>query len=424
MSQLGKPAVVAAFFLAMISGPVVVEASEQAPTCRGAEGFSADFDGRRTFLWHPDRLAKARDGVSEGQWKVASKALMDAAGRAMLASPYTVVDKTRLPASGDPHDYTSLGPYWWPDPGRPEGRPYVRRDGRFNPERSSQAYDLTDLENMSQDVQSLALAYYLTGDSRYAVKASGLVRTWFLEPETRMNPNLEHAQSIPGRVAGRAEGVIDVHRLVRVIESVGLLAPSGELTEAETRQLKSWFGELARWMETSAIGKEERAKDNNHGVYYDMLLSHFALFSDDEDTARRTIEASKRNRLAAQIDSRGALPEELERSRSLHYTAWTLNAAMDLADLGRCVGVDLWEYPNGGSPLLRSAVDFVAPYVGNEQAWPWPELDKSGTIGLYEILIRAGWAWDQPRYLQLAQHYAQRYADRPVNLLLPAFPEP
>lgn len=400
------------------------EAPAEARVCRGADGFAAAFDGRRTFLWRPERLEQVRAGMPGGGWAAARESLLRAAERAMASGPYTVVDKTRLPASGDPHDYTSLGPYWWPDPERPDGRPYVRRDGRFNPERDGDAYDLTDLDDLSRDVQALALAYYFTGDGRFARKAASLVRTWFLDPATRMNPNLEHAQSVPGRVAGRAEGVIDAHRLVGVVESIGLLGPSGELTEAENARLRGWFGELSRWMQTSRIGREERAKDNNHGVYYDLLLSQFALFSGDADTARRTLESARRKRLDAQIDRRGALPKELARTRSLHYSTWTITAAMDLADLGRCVGVDLWRHRDPQRPLLRAAVDFVAPYAGNEQAWPWPELDRKDTIGMYEMLIRAGWAWNEPRYLQRAAQYAPRYADRPINLLLPAFPMP
>ena len=120
--------------------------------------------------------------------------------------PYTVVDKTRTPASGDKHDYMSMGPYWWPDRSTPNGLPYVRRDGVMNPERETDAFDLADLEAMSQDVQALSLAYYFTGDERYAAQAAAFVRSWFLTPETRMNPNLNHGQAVPGRVSGRAEG--------------------------------------------------------------------------------------------------------------------------------------------------------------------------------------------------------------------------
>ena len=43
--------------------------------------------------------------------------------------PWSVMDKQHVPPSGDKHDYMSLGPYWWPDPDKPDGLPYIRRDG-------------------------------------------------------------------------------------------------------------------------------------------------------------------------------------------------------------------------------------------------------------------------------------------------------
>lgn len=391
--------------------------------CNGTAGFADSFEGRRTFLWQPDRLERARSSVQAGGLSSAKAELIAAAEQAMSQGPYTVTAKARAPASGDLHDYTSLGPYWWPDPSKPDGRPYVRRDGRFNPERDGDDFDLTRLESMSRDVQSLSLAYFITGEQRYAAKAASLVRTWFIATESRMNPNLAHAQSIPGRVAGRAEGIIDAHRLVRVVESIGLLEPSGELGAQESARLKAWFGALVEWMATSAIGRAEREKNNNHGVYYDALISHFALFAGNEQLAERTIRRAGARRLRPQIGSNGGMPGELKRTRSLHYTTWTLTAMMNLADLGNCVGVDVWNYPSPDRPLIRTAVDFLVPYVGSEHQWPWPELDRTEHSGIQEVLIRAGWAWQEPSYIELAARYSERYRSLPRNVLLPAFPD-
>ncbi|NJN33337.1 MAG: hypothetical protein HC817_02855 [Saprospiraceae bacterium] len=73
---------------------------------------------------------------------------------------YSVVDKKEVPPSGDKHDYMSIGPYWWPDTTKPDGLPYIRRDGERNPE----YYDVTDASyrsKMSTESEHLALAYYL-----------------------------------------------------------------------------------------------------------------------------------------------------------------------------------------------------------------------------------------------------------------------
>lgn len=47
---------------------------------------------------------------------------------------YTIINKTIMPPSGDIHDYVTMAPYWWPDPTKPDGIPYIYKDGQINPE--------------------------------------------------------------------------------------------------------------------------------------------------------------------------------------------------------------------------------------------------------------------------------------------------
>lgn len=380
--------------------------------CNGAAGYAADFGGRRTFLWRPQWLNAIKSG--NGNSARIRNQVVSRANLAMRHGPYTVTDKTKTPASGDKHDYYSMGPYWWPDPAKPNGEPYLRRDGVANPERNSESFDAKDLSSLSEDVAALSLAYFYTDRPAYAQKAASLIRAWFLDPATRMNPNFAYSQAIPGVSSGRAEGVIDGHRLVGIIESVGLLTPSGALSETEMEGLRSWFGALAGWMQTSEIGQEERAKANNHGIFYDFLLSHFSLFAGNTQTATSVIRDFPQVRMARQFGIDGRLEEELARTRSWHYVNWTLGATGKLAGLGECVGQDLWRATTTDGRSLRRSISWLSAYVAREDKWTFPEsaFSPGGNLrGAREIALETfrilAWGFGDTDLDQLADYYGR-----------------
>lgn len=364
----------------------------QQPVCNGAEGYSAAFGGRRTFFLAPDVMIRLKAAIAtDPAVKAAHAALLARAEKAMARPLYTVVDKRTVPPSGDRHDYLSIGPYWWPDPSKPDGLPYIRRDGEINPDRDTDKYDVTDLEGMSADFETLSLAYYFSGEARYADHAARLVRTWFLDPKTRMNPNMNHAQAVPGREEGRAEGVLDTSRLERVVDGIGLIGLSGKLTDAERKGLEKWFSDYLDWMQTSRNGKAENAAKNNHGMWFDAQTAQFALFARRPEMTKAVAEAFARKRMAPQITAEGKMPLELARTRSLHYSIYALFAAYDVADMGKCVGIDLWNRQEDGKSL-RLATDYLAPYYRKVEAWPMPEL-RPDAGELDELLRRARGAW-------------------------------
>jgi hypothetical protein len=416
-AQAQAPAKPAAAAKPAHAAPAYAPAAADGAQCRGAEGFAADFGGRRTFNWRPERLTAAKAALTSPQVAPAYAALLERADKALKGPTYTVVDKTKVPPSGDKHDYMSLAPYWWPDPDKKGGLPYVRRDGSTNPERNGPGYDVKDLDAMSGAVETLALAYYFSDDPRYAAKAAELLRVWFLDPATRMNPRLTYAQAVPGVSDGRGAGLIDGQRLVRVVDAIGLLGPSGAVKPAEVEGLQQWFTDYVQWMATSPTGREARAAKNNHGLWYDYQITIFALFAGMDDVARTVVSQTPR-RLAAQIEPDGRLPLELERTRSLHYSAFALDAAARVAELGRCVGLDLWAFQTADGRGLRKAIDYVGPYAGREKAWPGKELDEEFSHHLYEVLTLASRRYPDGPYGRQAAAIADRYARTNLALTL------
>jgi hypothetical protein len=346
----------------------------------------------------PQAMAVNRDRArrSDPALAPALAALREEADQAMKDGPYSVTQKKHPSLAGDPHDYVSLAPYFWPNPDAKDGLPYVRHDGRRNPE--AREYDARGFSSMSGDVHTLALAWYLTGDDAYAARAALLLRTWFLDPATRMNPNLQHAQLVRGVNDGRGTGIIESNRLLPVVDAIGLLHGSRAWTEQDQQGMRAWFDEFANWMRQSKNGKAESAARNNHGTWYDVQLATYLLFLGNDGDARNVVEQAKTRRIASQIQPDGSLPLEQARTNSLGYTVFDIKALTELADLGRRVNVDLWNYQTVDGRGIRQAVDYTLPYVLGEKKWGHEQISPFNQEGFLEPLRRAAAAYDDPRY--------------------------
>jgi len=299
----------------------------------------------------------------------------------------SVMDKKEPPPSGDKHDFVSQAPYYWPDTNSPDA-PYVRRDGERNPE-SGKNSDAGNLYFISQSAHTLALAYYFTGDEKYAAKAAAFTRVWFLDPATRMNPNLTYGQGIPGTVEGRSAGLIVGRSFALEVDAIGLLAGSTNWTAADQEGMVAWAREYFHWLRTSSIGKGEDNATNNHGTWYDVQAISLALFLGDTSFVREKVLAARQVRIDREIQPDGKMPRELARTMSFHYSIFNLTAEMQLADLASRVGIDLWHYqgPNGQSIL--KALEFMAPYSDPARKWPYHELRAPNRDALGMLLLRA-----------------------------------
>jgi len=328
------------------------------------------------------------------------------AQKALSAGPFSIVNKSVTPPSGDKHDYLSQAPYFWPDPKSPNGLPYIRRDGERNPE-INKITDHLSLDDLEDAVETLALAYYFKSDEAYATKAVSLLRAFFLDPATRMNPNLEYGQFIPGVNTGRGIGLIETRGLARVVDAIGLLADSKTLTESDERGLKGWFSQFLQWMLDSKNGREEAAAKNNHGTYYDVQVVSYALFVGRRDLAKQVLEQARSKRIATQIEPDGRQPLELARTKAWGYSNGNLDGLMQLATLGEYVGVDLWNFRTGDGRSIRKALDFLVPVALGESKWQYQELGGVKPESLFPLMRRA----------------ASVYRDKPYQSVMAKVPE-
>ncbi|MEO6392866.1 MAG: alginate lyase family protein [Pyrinomonadaceae bacterium] len=296
------------------------------------------------------------------------------AQKALGIPALSITAKTALPPSGDKHDYLSQAPYWWPNPDKPTGLPYIRRDGETNPE-IKQIPDHAVLDQMINAVITLAAAYYFTGKEAYAAKAAEILRGWFLDPKTKMNPNLEFAQAIPGVNTGRGIGIIETRNLPYVIDAIGLLNGSRPWGAADQAGIQSWFVKFLAWLTESPNGRDESDEKNNHGTFYDVQVVAYSLFTGKTEAAKKALESAKKIRIVEQLEPDGRQPLELARTKSWNYSNMNLEGLLMLAALGESAGVDLWNYKAADGRSIRRAIDFLFPFALNPKTWTYKQIE-------------------------------------------------
>lgn len=336
----------------------------------------------RTAVLDGERLQQTRLRLDRGdpQLRRAVKDLTARADSWLAQGPWTVVDKPKPAPGGDVHDYLSQAPYWWPTQpstdDNPWGCPYEQRDGQRNPEVDT-GTDRQDVEKVFDSTYDLTLAWYYTGKQRYAEKAASVLRTWFLDPATKMNPNLDHAQFIPCKYDGRAIGIIDFSQsYTSVVDAVAILGTGAPgWSKSDRSAMAKWNKDFLGWLVHSEFGEQESAAQNNHGTFYDMQVAALAYATGDTALARRTVLDARARRIDPQIAGDGSQPQELARTRSWHYSTFDLVAYTRLAAIGRHVGVDLWSHQGPAGQSLFKAVDYLLPAATGAARWPHPELE-------------------------------------------------
>lgn len=341
--------------------------------------------------------------------------ILKAANAALSLQPITITKYRAKLSEGGPHDFYSNGDYWWPNPNTTNGLPYVQRDGQSNPGNFT-AHRKCVLE-LRDAVAALGAAYRITREDRYAAKAAELVRVFFLDPATRMNPSLNYAQAIPGITPGRGIGIIDTLHLIEVPLAVNELAKSKAFPPEVLAGVKQWFRDYSDWMITSKNGQDEANTKNNHAVAYWLQIASFARLTGDEAKLAECRRRFKEVFVAVQMTNDGSFPQELRRTKPYAYSIFQLDNLTALAQIAATPEDDLWQFtlPDGRS--LKKAMEFLYPYLADKSTWPRPPDVQAwdGWPARQPSLLFAGLAYREPKYLELWRRLAPDPTDAEVK---------
>ena len=302
----------------------------------------------------------------------------------MLKQPiYSVMDKAQAGPSGDKHDFVSYAPYWWPDPAKPDGLPYIRKDGHTNKE----MVDKGDAGNFSATVRAIRIlteAFVATNEPKYADNAVRRINKWFVNPATRMNPDLEYGQAIMGRTTGRGAGLISMRGLIEITAAVKDLKKKKVWVEADDKPLREWFSAYLKWLESSEIGLAEKQAKNNHGSWYAAQAMAIELYLGRKQQAKNRAQAL-RERIAWQIEPDGRQPLETSREDGFSYSVFNLEALAVAANVAEPLGVNLWKFKTPDGRCMQVAFEYLEPFAAGSKTWPHKQLKNISPNALAKI---------------------------------------
>jgi hypothetical protein len=329
--------------------------------------------------------------------------ILKAAAVALEQEPLTITKIHAALSKGGEHDFYSNADYFWPNPKTTNGLPYVNRDGQTNP--GNFVAHRQAVRQLSDAIAALGAAYAITGDDRYAKKSADLLRVFFLDPATRMNPSLQYAQAVPGVSTGRSYGIIDTLHIVEIPKAIEAMEKSPAFPAADLAGLKQWFADYITWMTTSKNGITESNAKNNHAVAFWLQVAVFAQFTGDEkelaECRRRFKEVFVPNQMAAN----GSFPAELARTKPYGYSIFQLDNMATLCQVLSTPDDNLWNFALPDGRGIRQAVAYLYPFLTDKSSWPlkpdvqawagWPAREPS--------LLFAGLAFGNVKYLDLWQ---------------------
>jgi hypothetical protein len=294
--------------------------------------------------------------------------VLRAAGVYLQEPPRTIVSAPAPRSAGGLHDYFSEADYFWANPKDPRG-PYINRDGESNPANFN-AHRLL-LIRLSIQMPALAAAWLLTKRKDFAAHAAAHLRAWFIEPATRMDPNLQYAQAVHGVTTGRSWGIIDTLHLVEVAQATIVLHNGGALSETDWQGVRHWFAEYLNWMQTSDPGQKERDAKNNHGSCWLLQAVAFALLAGDDDALPGLRDRFQNAIIPTQVAADGSFPLELNRTKPYGYSLFNLDALGMLAHVLSTESRNLWDFALPDGCGLANCFRFMTPFITNKRSWPY-----------------------------------------------------
>jgi hypothetical protein len=213
-----------------------------------------------------------------------------------------------------------------------------------------------------------------------------MLKVFFLDADTKMNPNLNYAQYIPGINDGRGIGIIETAGLINIPDAMAFLQGSKSLNADVSNGIKKWFNDYLIWLQTSNNGIAESKEKNNHGTIYDLQIIDFAMYLGNNELAKNIIQQQTIPRMEVQFKPDGKQPLELARTKSWGYSNMNLLAWCRLAVLAKKQNIDLWNYQTNGGKSIQKCINWLILFALKQQEWTYEQIEKIDYNGFNTIV--------------------------------------
>jgi len=293
----------------------------------------------------------------------------------------------------DSHEFISFSIYFYPDTakGKSLRDPWINLERLGSNDSMRRKFDYDRNSNMTHRVTTFAKAWYFTGDQRFSKAAVSQLREWFLNPNTKMLPQMDHAQFVPFHPVwglGAYWGMIDAMGYHEILNSIGMIRNSGDWTDEDEMKMKEWIHDWTHWLRTSEQALKEGRKEgnNNHGIFYDIQLTTGWMFLGNykgvnwNDSARIYLDKVVPDyRILYQIDAEGGMYKELPRPNAAGYECMCLKGFEILALIASKFDIDLWNRNSQSADKrsVREAIEWLIPYYKGEKKWTFGNVEKN-----------------------------------------------
>lgn len=256
------------------------------------------------------------------------------------------------------------------------------------------------VDMISDRITTLALAYFFNEEEIYAQKAVELIRTNFLDKNTRMTPdNFD---------------VLETYPFIEMLDAVQLLEASSQLTSKDAKRLKAWFADLLDGMQASSQEVDAKAWAGHRGTAYDAQVIAYALYIGKKEVADKVIESIPAKRIFKQIEPSGKQPYELDCKHSFDASQRNLHYLIDICLMAKHRGLQIDGLESSDGRSLYDAMDYLAQFAGKDVS-EWPYRQDGGwdctQQKLYQDLYRAAVYLDTNRRGYLKVYDTHRIID-------------